>query len=118
METLAPAVTLIEAEAQEQEGLLAIDDNIELQLKVKEFDTLRKQKKELDAQMDVIKRDLGATLEANHLQAFTVGGKAIVRISDVETRTVDSKKLKEKHPKIWLAFLKITQSKRVTIGEL
>lgn len=117
--TLAgPAVTLIESEAQLQEGLLAIDGDVPLLLKVKEFDTLRAQKKELDKQMDVIKRDFGATLEANGLQAFTVGGKAIVRLSEVTTHRLDSEKLKLKHPRIWAAFQKVTVAKRVTIGDL
>ena len=114
----APAVTLVEVEAQAQEGLVPIDHNVELLLAIKEFNTLRKQKADIDVKMDVIKRSLGATLEENHLQAFTKGGKAIVRLSNVEVRTVDSKLLKEKHPKIWLAFLKITQSKRVWIDKL
>lgn len=120
MDTLAtaPAVTLLESEAQQQEGLFAIDNDVALQLKIKEFDTLREQKKELDLKMDKIKRDFGATLEANGLQAFTVGGKAIVRLSEVTTHRLDSEKLKLKHPRIWAAFQKVTVAKRVTIGNL
>lgn len=116
--TSAVPVTLVEAEAQELEGLCAVDTNTVVLLKIKEFDTLREQKKAIDLKMDVIKRNLGATLEKNHLQAFTVGGKAIVRLSEVTTHTLDSIKLKAKHPRIWAAFQKVTVAKRVTIGDL
>jgi len=109
----APGITLNEAEAAAAEGIAAMPADLV---------ALRNEKIQLDEQISALEarkkeiRDIfGARLESMGLQGFSLNGKVHARRSEVHTTRLDSGKLKEKHPKIWAAFAKVTDSVRVVI---
>ena len=83
---------------------------------------LRTEKLALDAQIDeltarkkAIQEEVGKQLDAAGLVGFVFNGKVRARVTNGTRSTVDGKKLKEKHPKIWAAFLKTTPYRSVNI---
>lgn len=109
----APAVQLDETEAAQLEGLAPMPQD--LISKRQERLALKEQRDAIQARMDEIRDEFGARLEAEGLQGFVLNGKVHARRSVVQTRRVDSKKLKEKHPQIWRAFSILTESVRIVV---
>lgn len=112
--TTAPPVPLDEAEAAQLEALADMPADLV---------TLRNRKLELDeevsarkVEIDRIKAIFDARLQADNVQGYVLNGKVHGRRSEVTTTRVDSALLKEKHPRIYKAFLKVTKSVRITIN--
>lgn len=112
--TTAPPVPLNETEAAQLEGLAPMPSDLV---------TLRNRKLELDEQASAIKVEIDAIkatfdqrLQAEGVQGFVLNGKVHGRRSEVTTARVDAALLKEKHPRIYKAFLKVTKSVRITIN--
>ena len=104
-----------EVEAAELEGLLPVDADHELQGKILLARALKQRRDLATAEYNAAKDELGAALAAANLQGFTLEGKVVVRRSFVRTPRFDSKGFKEKHPKLYAAFVNVTESIRITI---
>lgn len=110
----APPVPLDETEAAQLEALATMPADLVI---------LRNRKLELDeevaarrVEIDRIKAVFDARLQADNVQGYVLNGKVHGRRSEVTTTRVDSAALKEKHPRIYKAFLKVTKSVRITIN--
>lgn len=110
----APGVTLDETEAAEAELLAPMPADV-IALRERKL-TLQAQVDLLNEEIGKIKDTVGQRLQEEGLQGYMYGGKVHARRSIVVSKRVDSKKLKEKHPRIWAAFLTTTESVRVTIN--
>lgn len=110
--TLTPTVE----EAAALEGLIAIDGDIEKIRRIQAFQTLRDQKNDIEAKMGDLKTAILTDIDELDAQALTLNGEVLARRSEVTTTRVDAKKLKETHPEIYGAFLKVTQAIRLTVS--
>ena len=110
----APAVPLSEQEAAAAEGLVEMPVDL-VALRNRKL-ALDEQKDAIIAEIDQIKATFDQRMAAYGVQGFVLNGKVHARRSEVKTSRVDTKKLKEAHPRIFAAFLKVTESVRITIN--
>ena len=111
---MTATVTMNEREAAEAEGLVEMPlDLIALRDRKLQLD---EQKDALVAEIDKIKETFAQRMEAYGVQGFVLNGKVHARRSEVKTSRIDSKALKEAHPRLWAAFSKVTESVRVVIN--
>lgn len=106
-------LTPTEAEAAELEALAPATAEVRKLVSVYHAAVARKEAAE-EARVSARDR-LGALLDADGLQGFTVGGKVVARASTVRTPRLDTAKLKAKHPRIFAMFTVVTVSKRITV---
>jgi predicted phage-related endonuclease len=104
-----------EAEALELEALVSVDSNTDIKAKIRQARSLKEKRDAAEKAYSDAKNELGSMLADAGLQGFTLNGKVVVRRSLVRTSRLDSKALKAKHPRIFAAFMKVTESIRVTV---
>jgi len=112
--TTAPAITLDEQEAAALEGTVAMPSDLVI-LRNKKLE-LQAERDRINADIDEIKAEFDRRMKIDGVQGYVLDGKVHARRSEVHTTRVDSARLKEKHPKIYAAFLKVTESVRITIN--
>lgn len=109
----APAVSLEETDALTLEALAPMPQDLialrEEKIAIQErIDALETRKKEI--------RDIfGQRLLDDGLQGYLLHGKVHARRTVVRSPRLDSKALKDKHPRIYAAFVKITESVRIVV---
>ena len=109
----APAVTLDETEAAAAEALAPMPADL-VALRERKL-KLAEQRDLLNEQIDEIKGIFATRLVEDGLQGYVLAGKVHARRSLVRTSRLDSKKLKEKHPRIFAAFQTVTETVRINI---
>lgn len=110
----APALPLDEQAAALAEGIAEMPADL-VALREEKI-ALQERKDALESRIAEIRDIFGKRLEEDGLQGYTYHGKVHARRSEVRTPRLDTKALKEKHPKIFAAFTKVTESVRVVIN--
>ncbi len=101
--TTAPPVPLDETEAAELEALAPMPDDL-LPLRNRKL-KIDEQMEKLEFELKKIKDEFDDRLKADGLDGYTINGKVRGRRSSFKRFTINSKLLKEKHPRIYKAFL-------------
>jgi len=104
-----------ELEAAELEGLVPI--TAEQLAAVRKYRRITKRIAELEAERKDIRDDFNHGLSVLGLQGLLHKGKVLVRRSVVHTPRINTKLLKERHPKIAAEVTEITESVRITVND-
>jgi predicted phage-related endonuclease len=104
------------AEAAEAEALVSIDGDHATIALVAKFRAVRAQRDAAIKELDELKSDLFKVIDAEHAQALTWAGEVVARASDVTTVNFDKKKFAKDHPEMVEDYLKVTESRRLTVS--
>lgn len=83
--------------------------------RIKKYKELEARKKALEEEMEAVKADLLADMEAKGLEEQKAGNW-VIRWTKVLTNRLDSKALKAELPELAARFTKQTESRRFSIG--
>jgi predicted phage-related endonuclease len=99
------------------EGLIAIDlDPAALALLAK-FRAAREARDAAIKQLDELKPEIFALIDAEGAQALTFNDQVVARKSEVTSTSVDAKKLKAEEPDVYAKYIKVTTTTRLTVSE-
>jgi hypothetical protein len=114
--TASPISTAAAAEAAEAEGLLPIDADPAALALVYAFRAAREVRDNAIKNLETLKSQLYGVIDAEGAQALTFNGEVVARASDVQTANFDKKKFAKDHPEMVEAYLKVTESRRLTVS--
>ena len=106
-----------ETAAAEAEGIIAVDTDPAAISAIARFKAVRDARDAANKELESLKGEILAMIDAEHAQAFTIGGKIEARRSEVQTNRIDSDKLKAEHPAIYGECLKVTETIRLTVSK-
>lgn len=114
-EEVAAAIDAEAAEAAELEGLVAIDGDPHLTQLVFAYKQARFAEKQARENKGKIADALMAALTERGAEAFTIGGQPMARRQESVTTTLDSKKLKDDMPELWLKYARQTSTVKLWV---
>lgn len=106
-----------ETTAAEAEGIIAVDTDPAAISLIARYKAVRDARDAATRELETLKSDILSMIDAEHAQAFTIGGKVEARRSEVQTNRVDQDKLKAEHPAIYAECMKVTETIRLTVSK-
>jgi hypothetical protein len=93
----------------------AVDGDIDTRVAIHKYKELRDWMQQAAAEQDKIKEKLAALMQEHDAQELTDRGVPVARLTEYDLETIDAPALKEKHPKLFARFTRVTPVTRVDV---
>lgn len=92
-----------------------IDGDVPTQQLIGRYRELREWRNHADGEMDEIKKKLAAVMDEHGAQELVHDRVAVARLTEYDLETADTKSLKQRFPKVYARFVRLTPVRRVDV---